>query len=122
MFSQSLHYVRLVIPTIAILVTPPITQDATLQSFMHLVLSLRSRIYSFSMSLASGGETYYFAGCRAHPSLPHEVTPAKSRSQMAAFIDGPKPFAHLPQQTEESNHAYTTSGRIGKGRNIDGDG
>jgi hypothetical protein len=39
---------------------------------------------------------------------------------MAAFVDGQEHFTRLSQQqTEESNHAYTRSGRILKGRDID---
>jgi len=38
---------------------------------------------------------------------------------MASFVNGEEHFTHLPQQTEESNHACTTSGRIREGRDID---
>ena len=38
---------------------------------------------------------------------------------MAAFVDGQEHFTHLSQQTEESNHTYTTSGRMRKGRDLD---
>jgi len=40
-------------------------------------------------------------------------------TQMAVFVDGQEHFTHLVQQTEESNHTYTTSGRMRKGRDLD---
>jgi len=51
-------------------------------------------------------------------SLPH-LHPARdcALAQMAAFVDGQEHFTHL--SSEESNHAYTTSRRIRKGRDLD---
>jgi hypothetical protein len=40
-------------------------------------------------------------------------------TQMAAFVDGQEHFTQISQQTEESHHAYATSGRMRKGRDLD---
>jgi len=75
--------------------------------------------------------------CRAPSSPPYEVTCLRNQmanilhalsstftrdctlTQMAVFVDGQEHFTHLLQQAKESNHAYTTSGRIRKGRDFD---
>ena len=75
----------------------------------HEVMHLRNQI---AITLHAFSSTFTFCACgaRARDCV---------LTEMAAFVDEQEHFTYLSQQTEESNHAHTTSGRIRKGRDID---